>query len=49
MYCLTGWVDKTMHKLYFASYITAVGPLNGAKRVKNVAIWDGKQYKNGQF
>jgi len=36
-----------MHKLYFESYIMAVGPLTGAKRVKNVAIWEANSTKMG--
>ena len=37
MDCLSGWVNKTMQKLYFASHILVLGPLNGAKRAKIMA------------
>ena len=48
MDCLSGWVNKTIQKLYFASHIVVLGPLNGAKRAN---IWSngGTKYKIDNF
>ena len=39
MDCLSGWVNKTMQKLYFATPILVLGPLNGVKMATNMAKW----------
>ena len=54
MDCLSRYVNKLMKKLYFVNHILVLGPLNGAKRAKNMAK-GRQQYKivtfedNGAF
>ena len=45
---LSGWVNKTMQKLYFSSHSLVLDPPNGEKRIINVAEW-GQKYKIVNF
>ena len=49
MDCLSGWVNKTMQKLYFATPILVLGPLNGVKMATNMAKWGEGGYKLFNF